>query len=712
MRCNLAALAALAATVTLGSAVTRSAEAAGDALVVYSGGLEKLLVDDKDQGLLEALRLLDNRLVELPAELDRGDIPVPMIQLALDLLGSPFLIQAGAIDNAEAGNFAPFHAQIALEEPKFGPAFADRADQILGMMGQGLGQPVQNRPGVRVMDLDEVQLFYGPTGPGVFTLALNRITEVPQPAPNPGLPAGVEPVMAFAFDGPAAQPFFQMMLDQMGPERKMVREQLELYGLLGPEASSFAVAVGHGDDRAHGAWRYTNYVPMARRWHALVEGPITRRDLAMVPVDATFAEVGRYDISGLGEMLRQWVPAMEEMELEDPFGLFAQHTGVDLERDLLTHFGDSYGFYLSDTTGGGGFMSSVLFLEVTGPEALDDTLQRLAEKVNTLARQHAKGYIQMRFVQREGVDLTTLTFPGLPVPLEISWTISGGYLIAGATPHAVIAAVAQAAGESPTILENPSFLKMGGENWRDAIYLTFTDVPRLARSGYGLAQLACSSLANGVRSPANPQRDPGLVLPSFNELMNGAKASVSMYRLDGDDLVGSFQADRSVMVNLCGGLGMVGQSATTIGMAGVVAGVMLPAVGKARENAKAMKSAAQVRELAVAMMIYAADNDDAAPPDLKALADYIDPRLLHSPFGPVSDGRGDFWMNTSLKRLSQSRFPDQQVAFYDRAMYEHSHELAVGFFDGHIQVMDTWEFETLIEEEANAGTDFDLPEGW
>jgi hypothetical protein len=706
---------ALTAALALAPAAVRPAEAAGDALVVYSAGLDELLVDDKDRGLLEALRLVDDRLVELPAELDEPGMPVPMIQLALDLLTSPFLIQAGAGEGGDPGAGPPFYAQIALKEPKVGAAFADRADNMLRLFGQGPGQPIEERPGIRVIDLGGTPLYYGPVGSGVFSLAVNRVPVGPRETPNPGLPRGVAPVMAFAFDGPAAQPFFEMMIAKSRRAGPAIREQLDLYGLLGAEASSLTLAVGHAADRTHGAWRYTNYAQLAERWHALVREPVTRRDLAMVPVDATFAEIGRYRISGLGDMLRQFVPAMEELELEgmeDPFALFREHTGLDLERDLLAHFGDSYGFYMSDTTGGGGLMSSVMFMEVTEGNALNDSLRRLNDRINALTREHARGYVELRSSQRDGLALTTLAFPGLPVPLEISWTVSDGYLIFGATPNAVIGAIGQARGGGPSLLDNASFLEMVGGGWEGATYITYTDMPRLARSGYGLTQLLCSAIANGVRSPANPRRDPGLILPAFNDLMDGAKASVSMYRLEGNDLVGTFQSDRSLLVNLSGGLGLIGQSGTTVAMAAVAGGVLLPSIEQAREQARVTMSAAQVRQLLIAMMTYAAEHDDAAPPGFDALRPYMGPGLLNSPLGPVSDGRGDYWMNTTVRRLRDCRFPSKQIAFYDRAMYENTHEVAVGFYDGHVETMSTWELDLKIAEEPNADTDFDLPDGW
>jgi hypothetical protein len=582
---------------------------------------------------------------------------------------------------------------------------------MLRMFGQGPGRPLEERPGIRVIDFGEIPLYYGPAGPGVFSLAVNRAPGGPQEVPNPGLPAGVAPAMAFAFDGPAAQPFFETMIARVGLAGPAVREQLDLYGLLGPEASSITLAVGYAADRAHGAWRYTNYAQLAERWHSLVREPVKRRDLAMVPVDATFAEVGRYRISGLGDMLRQFVPPTEAMELEgfeDPFALFREQTGLDLERDLLAHFGDSYGFYMSDTTGGGGLMSSVMFMEVAERDALEASLRRLNDRINALAREHAKGYVQVRTTPLDELALTTLTFPGLPVPLEISWTVADGFLVFGATPNAVIAAIGQARRGGRSLLDNASFLEMGGGDWEGATYVTYTDMPRLARSGYGLTQLLCSAIANGVRSPGNPRRDPGLILPTFADLMDGAKASVSIYRLDGNDLVGTFQTDRSLLVNLSGGLGLIGQSGTTVAMAAVAGGVLLPSIERAREQARVTMSSAQIRQLSIALVIYTDEHNGTLPPNFEALKPYLGPGLQNSPYGPVSDGGGDFWMNTTVRRLD----PDRHIAFYDRAMYENAGEVAVGFSDGHVETMSTWEFDALIAEEPHAGTDFEVPDGW
>src|SRR5688572_4716589 len=63
--------------------------AAADALVIYSAGADALLSDPKDAGLLRALKMLDERVLELPREVEDESMPAPAIQLALQLLMSP-----------------------------------------------------------------------------------------------------------------------------------------------------------------------------------------------------------------------------------------------------------------------------------------------------------------------------------------------------------------------------------------------------------------------------------------------------------------------------------------------------------------------------------------------------------------------------------------------------------------------------------------------
>jgi hypothetical protein len=278
-----------------------------------------------------------------------------------------------------------------------------------------------------------------------------------------------------------------------------------------------------------------------------------------------------------------------------------------------------------------------------------------------------------------------------------------------ATPQALAAGLDRAAAGGKSLLDNKRFREMGGEGWRKAISVSFMDTPRLARGGYGLTSLLCSALSNAVCAPASPDRFQGTILPPLAQLMDGAKASVSLYGFEGEDLVGTFQCDRSLLVNIAGAAGLIGECMPVT--APLLAGVMLPALGEARQNARAMTSLKCVQSIVVGVQVYANDHDGAAPPSLEAMLqdELLPEQFLLSPMGPASDGRGDYWLNTALRPADDSRSPERRVLAYDRAMYRTGSSVAVGFMDGHVELMSIPDFKTLIAADPNAGTDFDLP---
>ena len=174
----------------------------------------------------------------------------------------------------------------------------------------------------------------------------------------------------------------------------------------------------------------------------------------------------------------------------DPIEMLAEETGFHLKNDLIDHLGETWGFYMSDSTGGGGLFSSVAFVELSNPDGLNASLDKLSETINALGAEHAKGYVQIRDKNVNGHAFKMLTFPGLPIPLEISFAVSGDYFFAGLSPHAIVAAIEQSNGDKPSILDNPRFMEMGGENWQGSMQFAFMDTPRMVRSGYGFTFLS------------------------------------------------------------------------------------------------------------------------------------------------------------------------------------------------------------------------------
>lgn len=141
--------------------------------------------------------------------------------------------------------------------------------------------------------------------------------------------------------------------------------------------------------------------------------------------------------------------------------------------------------------------------------------------------------------------------------------------------------------------------------------------------------------------------------------------------------------------------------------------LLLPALGKARFKAKGLKSRAQIQLVIQSRSLYQLSNEgsDVQPPTLQVLQDenYIDPALLDSPFGPVADGRGDYWFRVTAVTEEDVDDPGHFVLMYDRAMYAEGEEVAVGYLDHTDAIIPTYELDMLIMMDPNREADFDLP---
>jgi hypothetical protein len=403
--------------------------------------------------------------------------------------------------------------------------------------------------------------------------------------------------------------------------------------------------------------------------------------------------------------------AMQEHGHEggDPFQMVQEITGVHPQRDVVDHLGQSVGAYMSDATGAGGLASLVAFIEVKNPDGLNQTIARLRGMANQLSQQHARGYVRVAEREIAGQKIMTVLFPGLPVPLEISWAMSEGYLFAAGSPNALLAAMHQGKSGSKDITSNDRFKEMGGSNHKDAMQVQFIDTPRLIGHGYGLVSMGAAALANAVRSPIDLNRDPGFIMPSYQELMKDAKAGLIISRMEGDDLVARAEGDRSLLVNACGMAGVLGGAGGAATVAALVGGIATPAMRHTRAQAIDVRAQAALRNIATASMTYALENNDAMPRAFDDLRRYLGPDAAMSPFGPSPDGRADYWINPMGTTMSAIAEPSEFILAYDRAMCASQDKVAVAYADGHVQVLAVWALRQAAAEYRDIN--FDLPGG-
>lgn len=520
-----------------------------EVLALESAGCDALLVDPKDAGLRAALHLVRERLAELPAELDTDLAPETMV-LPLRLLYGPVSLRV-AIDSraASSGGF-PLLAQ--LEVPEADPAAAEaltiRTTDFLLNVAPGLQKSIDPL-GLYRMDLGPAPVMYGAVESDfVLSVGAPRATA---PIPAGDLPAGVAPAMRMRFDLGA-------LFDALGPLVRGPGMALDGAMLFGADDLQIEWDLGVGEDRAYAVSRTRGYRAALEATTGVPVHMLSADALRAVPADAVWAAAGVTDFEGaldaMVERFQQMAPE-DPFQGQDPIEALDGFINLNLRDDLAAHLGAGWGAYMSDTTGGGGMASLVAFVELTDPDGLRAGLERVEGLVDSLGAFQARGYVRAERRALGDHELWALSFPGLPVPVEATLAISGDRLFVGATPQATLAAVQHVAAGGPSLLDDPELARVLPELRGDELAISYVDTAALLRDGYGWATMVAAALSNGVRSPRDEARQPGLVLPPYAELARGVRPAVTVARLAGDDLLATAELDRSMLVNMVAGMG-------------------------------------------------------------------------------------------------------------------------------------------------------------
>jgi len=612
------ALAACAATSgTRHAPVPALPDLGGSTLIVHYGGVDTLLTDPRDAGLVRVLDLVDERLLELLEELGRPAPPPGSFELVREALQSPWTLRLG-LDGTDLDGAGPVpvRATLALRTPNVerAAALAERVQNLVRLFGLP-SMSADEHPGLTEVETPGGTLYHGTIEEGrTFLIAWGE----PDARPWDGaelLPPGARTSGALALDLGALLDLVRANLPEDDPEAEELRRMLAFVGLEPGVPVQMALAAGPGAEQGHSTMRYQSWARLAAASGALAEGPIAPATLALVPGDATVVSLTRFEPTMLARLFEVMGP--EALEAR---GQLEEALGIALGPDLLEPLGATFGLYLSDATGGGGLASGVVLAEVDDEPRLAATLATLTAELRDLALEEAEGRARVRSFEHGGVVGYQLDFPGLPVPLSPCLALAHGHLFLAATPGALSAALdaaAQPDGNRGGWRAGVAAAGLGKPD--DLQSLLFVDVPRFARAGYGPASLLGAALANAVRSPADPAREPGLAWPAQRELLRGARPLVTMGRVVDGDLVSQTASDRSVALHVAAWLGVLPELVPGLALIGAFAGV-----GGAREVEQpeleaADRAAADIWQILSALDGWALENGGLYPDSLAAL---------------------------------------------------------------------------------------------
>jgi hypothetical protein len=576
---GVAAFAGLAASAS--ASMPEPRKAAPPVLVVDYAGAGALLVDKKDQALKEALAMMPARLRELPREVPGMDnIPAPVLDAALMLLTKPARL-AVTFDEARQDE-GMFGLGAVLS---FGPGEQQAVSRMHGTFNALLamaGNAGMAEPSAVYDQMLEIPsplggvVRYGPrnAADGWRYEVHAGIADDPDAVFGavPEAAAGVTPVARARLDFRTIGPAIEQNLELMGgPEGEHVGEMLRQVGIVGPDALRYVWQTGYTDNE-----RVSYAVIEGLKNHAEAMGvptePLDDAAFAMIPADASVAAIFRYDLSASLATLEQAMRS--EPQAAEGLEKFEGATGVDPFADLLGCLGGTFGFYMSESTGGQ-LGSMIAFASLSDRGRFEEAHSKLVGFGNTLlaSEEAARGYARVRAWEDGETKLFSLSFPGLPIPAEVTWALQGNWVVMGMMPQSTLAAARQIAGKGDEGLRSNKAFTALLPKGKPVGSFSFIDTPRVMKDGYQYVALLGSAVANAARSPRDTGREPGMVVPTFRELRQGAKPMISFSYWRGEDHVTESHADRSFLVNACGVVGAASPAFPLIGMAiGAAAG--------------------------------------------------------------------------------------------------------------------------------------------
>lgn len=553
-------------------------------LVLEYAGMDAMVADPRDRPMAEAFKLLPLRVRELQREIP--DFPPELATLANLVLTHIARPARMAIVYNEGNPGGMFGYGVLLSIQSSGQEDAEALHATLtGLMREGEA-PFPINACARWGTMSEVQLPFGLVAFGPretktgwrYELIVGSVAQPDEVFD--GLPRGergMRVLAAASFDGHALEPLVETIGAMAGDNPKAagaigaVRES----GALGEEGLRANMVMGVTETHSLTRTVVQNLEKLGDVF-ALSKEPLTAEDLRSIPRDATLASIGRGSIEWL-------VRGLDEAEANDPqvgemLGQFREMTGVDLRADVLATLGGTMGMYMSESTGGGGLMSAVGLVSFKDRARFMQSHGKLMAFANNMADQApmGPGYIRLKGWKDGDNSLVSLRFPGLPVPLEPTYAFTDRWLIVGMTPQATMAAARQAAGKGDAgLTAHPDFAATMPR--RPLVGVSFMDSRSFMGDGYALTTMLASGIANAVRSPTDPGREPGVLVPVFHELAKNVRPQTEYTFWDGEDLVVESYGDRCMLVNVAGGLGLVGKFAPL---------VAIPALGAAAQQGR------------------------------------------------------------------------------------------------------------------------------
>jgi len=422
--------------------------------------------------------------------------------------------------------------------------------------------------------------------------------------------------------------------------------------------------------------------------------PLNPALVKMAPKGTAFFLARSLDVGALWDFITGQIAkepgAKEEMD-KSAFQVLAkanQAVGFDIRKDLIGSLGDEFAVFAPNFTA---------VVKMKDAEKFKTCVNKL---LATMAQEMAKdrdfagAVLKLNTMPYQGKTITYVDGMRAPLFFQPCYILQGDYAVFALSPMA-LKDYLQTMTRGETLADQADFQTVRRRMGADASGLYYADSKPLLLSVYeimpwllGSAKMVPPEFAAMVPDSAK--------LPPSSLIARHLFGSTAAFRPLPDGLLAESYSPLGLPLPpeiRQGGL------ATTA----ILAGMLLPALTKARTEARSVQSMNNLRQIGMAAMMYATENDGRFPTSLQVLSKkYIEhPKIFLHPNSGTQPRAGRFVtdfdsiFDLANKAIHQNDAPANLPMAWDKRAFSPEGRSVV-FFDGSVRRVSEREFQTLM----------------
>jgi len=414
-----------------------------------------------------------------------------------------------------------------------------------------------------------------------------------------------------------------------------------------------------------------------------------------VPAKVTGAAAWNVDVAGVYDLVMGTVKAMKPKEyedLEESIREVEEKAGINLRKEILGRLAGPAVAYAVPGAGGPG-MGMMMGLGTGGKVLVASVregkgLEKALSSLEAYLAEESEGKFQATSQDLDGRTYHFWTVPQLAMlGLSPCWTVSGDTWVLASNMNLCRSAVNQVTtrdAKASSIRGVKAFEQATAKLPEKTVFVEFVDHRQQGREMMQMLQSIWPVAVMMLQQKGKISLP--MALPPSEDVVRHLGPEIGYAWFDAEGL-------------RCLGRGPgIDTSGEKLIAIPFMVGVAMPAITRAREQARRMQAMSNLRQIGLAAYAYAEKHNGKLPESLEALAaeKAIDPKFLASPRKPKTFQEPSYLFVTGQTTKS----PSENILAYENPAFS-GEGLNVLFVDGHVEWMKPAQFKKALSETCN-----------